>query len=465
MNNVIIGGVRLVSVELCQIGQIEGILAHSARQANTTAYPHLRFNFILGIVNGGMFGFAEALMSIDTVLTWFVQQLGGSNFLIGLVGPLRDAGWLLPQLFISHRLQREPLKQPLYRRAAMIRVAAWLIWTTAVFVLAAYPSALLLVFFTAYGVNALASGLAGLPFLEIVAKTIPPDRRGSYFGGRMFLGSLLGLLAGVLVTVMLAENNPTPFPRNVGVLLIVAFAAALLGLTVFALVKEPRSEVRDDGITFVAHLRRAFRLPRQNRDLRYMLLARVAILLSYVAAPFFSIYSIDVLGAPPSIIGVYVGVRTITALAINPVWSRLSDRRGNKLVMQLTTTCGVTMLSWVVLAPSLAQAWHVSADLRPYLFVPVFALMGIYEAGIGIGANNLTLEVAPANDRAIYIGLTNTVLGVAYISTVVSGLIVDAVGYAGVFVAGLLMLLMALWSLWRLRDPREALAKGAAHVS
>jgi MFS family permease len=435
------------------------------QQPNESSDPHLRRNFSLGILNGGMFGFAEALMSIDTVLTWFVQQLGGSNFLIGLIGPLRDAGWLLPQLFISHRLQREPLKQPLYRRAAMIRIVAWLIWTTAVFVLAGHPSALLLVFFAAYGVNALASGLAGLPFMEIVAKTIPPDRRGSYFGARMFLGGLLGLLAGVLVSVMLAERNPTPFPQNVGVLLIVAFAAAMVGLAAFALVKEPRSEVRDDGITFVAHLQRAFRLPRQNRDLRYMLLARVAILLSYVAAPFFSIYSINVLGAPPSIIGVYVGVRTLTALAINPLWSRLSDRRGNKLVMQLTTMCGAAMLLWVVLAPPVTQAWGVSADLRLYLFVPVFALMGIYETGIGIGANNLTLEVAPANDRAIYIGLTNTVLGVAYISTVVSGLIVDAVGYTGVFVLGLLLLLLASWALWQLRNPREALAKGKIHVS
>jgi MFS family permease len=275
---------------------------------------------------------------------------------------------------------------------------------------------------------------------------------------------LLGLLASVLVGIMLAEGNPVPFPQSVGVLFVVAFAAAMTGLAAFALVKEPPGEVRDDGITFAAHLQRAARLPQHNRNLRYMLVARVAILLSYVAAPFFSIYSIDVLGAPPSIIGLYVGVRTITALAINPVWSRLSDRRGNKLVMQLATACGVMMLLWVVLAPPLSQAAGVSADLRAYVFVPVFALMGIYETGVGIGAVNLTLEVAPANDRAIYIGLTNTVLGIAYISTAVSGLIVDVTGYEGVFVLGLMLLGLASWALWRLRDPRELAAERTRHV-
>ena len=184
--------------------------------------------------------------------------------------------------------------------------------------------------------------------------------------------------------------------------------------------------MRDDGDTFTAHMQRAARLPRQNQNLRYLLIARVVILLSYVAAPFYSIYSINVLGAPVSIIGVYMGVRTIVALLINPVWSRLSDRRGNKIVMQLATAVGVVMLAWVVFMPGLARSLNVPAAVIAYAVVPVFALMGTYETGVGIGAVNLTLEVAPPNDRAIYIGLTNTILGVAYLSTAVSGLIVDA---------------------------------------
>ena len=116
-------------------------------------------------------------------------------------------------------------------------------------------------------------------------------------------------------------------------------------------------------------------------------------------------------------------------LLINPVWSRLSDRRGNKIVMQLATAIGVVMLAWVVFVPVVARSLNVSASIMAYSVVPVFALMGAYETGVGIGAVNLTLEIAPPNDRAIYVGLTNTILGVAYLSTAVSGIIVDLVGY------------------------------------
>jgi MFS family permease len=430
-------------------------LAEATRDVSIEPCPHFRRNFTLGVVNGGLFVFAEALMSIDTVLPWFVEQLGGSNFLIGLVGPMRDAGWFLPQLFTSHRLQREPLKMPLYRRAAVVRSAVWFSWTAATFVLAANYPALLLVFFVAYGINALASGFAGLPFMDIVAKTIPATRRGSFFGGRLFGGGVLGLMASVIVGIVLSAQNTQPFPYNVGTLFALSWLAAVTGLGTFALIKEPPGDVRDDGATFTAHMQRAARLPRQNQNLRYLLIARVVILLSYVAAPFYSIYSINVLGAPVSIIGVYMGVRTIVALVINPFWSRLSDRRGNKIVTQLAVTVGVIMLAWVVFMPGLARNLNVSAAVIAYALVPVFALMGAYETGVGIGAVNLTLEVAPPNDRAIYIGLTNTILGVAYLSTAVSGLIVDLVGYEGVFVLGLILLLVASWALWRLRDPRQ----------
>jgi MFS family permease len=439
-------------------------VSNATPQPAEQTYRHLFRNFTLGIVNGAMFVSAEALMSIDTVLTWFVQQLGGSNFLIGLVGPMRDAGWFLPQLFVSHRLQREPLKMPLYRRAAAVRSVVWLVWTVATFALAANYPALLLVFFVAYGINSLASGFAGLPFMDIVAKTIPPDRRGSYFGARLFAGSILGLAASVIVGVVLSAQNPQPFPMNVGTLFLLSWFAAMIGLSAFSLVKEPPGDVRDDGATFTAHMQRAARLPRQNQNLRYLLIARVVILLSYVAAPFYSIYSINVLGAPVSIIGVYMGARTIVALLINPLWSRLSDRRGNKLVMQLATAIGVIMLAWVVFIPGVAHNLNVPASVIAYAIVPVFALMGAYETGVGIGAVNLTLEVAPPNDRAIYIGLTNTILGVAYLSTAVSGLIVDLVGYEGVFVSGLILLLVASWALWRLRDPRELMVERKTNV-
>jgi MFS family permease len=157
-------------------------------------------------------------------------------------------------------------------------------------------------------------------------------------------------------------------------------------------------------------------------------------------------------------------VRTIVALMINPVWSRLSDRRGNRLVMRLATACGVAMMAWALFAPVVAESVSADVSVMAYLFVPVFALMGLYETGVGIGAVNLLLEIAPGNDRAIYVGLTNTVLGVAYFSTITSGLLVAGLGYRGVFLIALLLLITGLWALSRLQEPRELARLAASEV-
>jgi hypothetical protein len=416
--------------------------------------PHLRRNFLLGVTNGAMFGFAEALMSIDTVLTWFVHQLAGSNFLVGLVGPMRDAGWYLPQLFTSHRLQRRAQKLPVYRRMALIRTTAWLTWTLSAFFVKD-AAALLFLFFVAYAVNALAAGVSGLPFMDIVAKTIPSRRRGAFFGGRTFYGGLLGLGASFIVAWLLSENSPVSFPLNVAWLFLLSWLAASAGLLLFSRVIEPEGEVRLEEVTLRSHVQRAATLPRQDRNLRFYLIARTFSMLSYVAAPFYAVYSINVLGAPAEILGVYVGARTVAALAINPVWARLSDQRGNRLVVSAATICGLAIPVWAIFVPLIATALRADSTLISLAFVPVFIFSGLYETGMTIGANNLLLELSPGNDRSIYVGLTNTILGIAYFSTTVSGLLADWLGYLSVFGLALIFYLVALWAISRVREPRE----------
>ncbi|MBN1954383.1 MAG: hypothetical protein JW900_04950, partial [Anaerolineae bacterium] len=56
-----------------------------------------RRSFALNVFNGVAFEFAERLIDPPLVLTWFVGQLTSSNLLVGLVVPLGDAGWFLPQ--------------------------------------------------------------------------------------------------------------------------------------------------------------------------------------------------------------------------------------------------------------------------------------------------------------------------------------------------------------------------------
>ena len=80
----------------------------------------VRRSFALGVFNGAAFRFAEAVTDPPLVLTWFVSRLTTSNLLIGLVGPMGDAGWFLPQMFVANHIQRMPRKMPSYALSAVV---------------------------------------------------------------------------------------------------------------------------------------------------------------------------------------------------------------------------------------------------------------------------------------------------------------------------------------------------------
>jgi len=411
-------------------------------------------SFCLGVFNGAAFIFAETLIAADLVLTNFVSKFTTSNFLIGLVVPLRDAGWYLPQLFVSSYLQYRDRMLPTYRSMAVVRSIAWLGMAIAVFVVRD-PIVLLLSFYALYGVNSLASGVAGLAFMDVVAKTIPSRRRGAFFAARLFFGSLLGLAASAIVDAALGGALVASYFTAIGLLFLMSWGAASLGLLAFGSIHEPPGEVRETPITLGQHVWRAARLPRDNREFRLFLAGRVMLILAYMAAPFYGVYATRELGADDRIIGIFLAARTIAFLVANPLWARLSERRGNRLVVMVASGFGALIAIAALTARPILEAAGVSQAAWGYFFAPVFVLWGLYESGVGVGGNTLLLDLAPPGDRAIYVGFANSVLGITLLSTSLGGVLVDLLGLRGVFSLALVCYVAGLVTIARMREPRD----------
>ena len=80
--------------------------------------------------------------------------------------------------------------------------------------------------------------------------------------------------------------------------------------------------------------------------------------------------------------------------------------------------------------------------LPAYLFTSVFVLVGSSNSGRMIGLMTLLLDIAPEEDRASYVGLVNTVLGVVSLLPIISGALIDHIGFDPIFAVatGLLLL-------------------------
>ena len=62
---------------------------------------HLNFNFVIGMIDGGLFGVGIGFGSFITILPLFVSHMTDSALLIGLIPAIHSAGWQLPQLLTA----------------------------------------------------------------------------------------------------------------------------------------------------------------------------------------------------------------------------------------------------------------------------------------------------------------------------------------------------------------------------
>jgi len=426
-------------------------LAHTI---NATAQRHLKRNFSLGVLNGAFFNFFSALLDPSLVLSWFVSQLTTSNFLIGLIMPIQSGGWLLPQLLVSGYLQRRQRKLPFYSCMAGARVAIWGLMTLAVFFIED-AAVLLVVFFTLLTVYSLSAGLAGICFVDIVAKAIPATRRGAFFGWRLFLGGLLAFGGSLLVTYILDEGRGLAFPDNYAVLFLFAFFILCVAMGCFILTVEPLEPVNEERITLGRQFRRALDLPRRDSNYRRFLTMRLLLMGAEIATPFYIVYAKRALSVPVSMVGVYLMGTTLASFASNLLWGRISDRQGNKLLLILSSALGLLMPLTALSIGPLADLWPGLGEFAPGLFALVFVLSGGYKSGTMIGNLNFLLEITPPDDRPIYIGFTNTILGIALLASSVGGLIVDMAGFTVLFSLALAFYAVALFLTLRLQEPRR----------
>lgn len=426
----------------------------SAAETFPLGQRKVRRSFALGVLNGALFQFSRALVDPALVLTWFVSELTQSSFLIGLVVPLTKGGWFLPQMFVSGYLQRRPRKLPFYVATGAVRLACWAMLAGLTW-LVSDRDTLLVAFFVLYSLVQVTAGLAGIPFFDVVAKTIPATRRGSLFAWRQLLGGLLSIAAGWIVKQALNGGLGLPFPRGYAFLLTVSTGVIALALISFALIPEPKGAVVEERVRLGRQIRRAWSLANHDISFRLYLAARVALLFGGIAVPFYTVLAKEVLGAGVEMVGVYLIATQTAALATNLLWGRLSDRHGNRLVLRLTTAGKIVTTALALGLSVLVRSAGLGGWWLPYLMVPVFALEGaLRPAGI-IGGSNLLLEIAPPVERPVYLGFANTVLGLTLLATSTGGLIVGHLGFEGLFALALVCHSLAFVFSTRLREPRR----------
>jgi MFS family permease len=416
-----------------------------------------RRGYRLGVLNGVLFTVGEALSSASLVLALLVRELGGSLALVGLLPALQSGGYLLPQLLVGGRLQAMPRKMPLYHRAALARLAAYGTLLIAVFFAASVPRELsLLLIVVCFSIFTVGGGTSTLAFQDIVAKVIPPRRRGSFFGTRQLFGGLLAfVLVGPLVRWLLGESSPLAFPATYGVLCLLGLFGIGGGLLAFALIDEPPQLQTGPRLRLGEALRRAPAILREHDNYRRFIISRMLTRAGQIAEPFYIIYATEALGLPAGVAGIFLAVRAITGALSNLFWSRVSARSGNRRLVLLSGVLVLLTPALALLGPAVVRLAGSGSDGLLAAMGLVFLVSGAANDGTNLAASTYLLEIVPDDERPTYMGLANTALGAVTFLPVLGGWLVANVGYNGTFACALIFALLGLVASRRLGDPRR----------
>ena len=410
----------------------------------------IRHNFRLGSINGILYTFADSILDPTLVLVAFLSNLTQSPILLGLIVPIRQAAWSLPQLWVSGYIQNMPRKMVAYRQMAWIRIAWWGILALSINLIQD-PTWLLITFFVSFTISSLANGVGGLPFLEVIGKTIPPNRRGEMYAWRLGVGGALGIGGSVFVRWILSANSPFQYPRNYGILAIIFFGVASVSLVIFNRAVEYPDQHLQPRRNFWAQIKRGITILGREKNYRNLMIALSLLTISSAAIPFYAIFVQQELGGSKDWVGIYLAVIMATNMISNIVFGRQS-RNSNQIVLIGAAIAGLLMSLLVFLLVVLAKPLHLTPLAASIWLLPVFILNGIRGTGIGVSSNSLLLNIVPDAERSLMIGFSQTVVGAVMLATGLIGVVVNSLGYP--FVMGLTLAthLMGLWSATKIRE-------------
>jgi MFS family permease len=399
------------------------------------ARRHFKRNFFLGVSNGVLFHFAWAFTGTSTVLPLFISRLTPSEILIGLASTLEALGWFLPQIAVAAITLHRTKQLPVYIKAAFLRGGSFLVFALLVFILGKEnPSYLLVTFFFLFSLYSLGGGMAGVSFTDIVGKTIPEEKRGSFFGARKLIGGGLAALGGLLIQRILRFSD---FPQNFGILFLIASGLIILALVSTCLVRETPTTRQPQKRTVRENLLLGLRITREDANLRKFLHTRVAIGCYVMGLPFYVIYATEFLSAPAGMAGVFLTVQMIGYLCSNLLWGYLSNRRNNRLVLVLSASfsgvCPLLVLS------------DIAFGIPLWAYASTFFFLGATVAGLDLGYMNYLLQFAPEERRPIYVGFFNTVVGPTFFLSALGGVIIQVFSFRLLYALLLLISVVSIF--------------------
>ena len=402
-------------------------------------------NFFAYLVANLLGKIADEIASARLVIPWLFGALGVPATYTGFLVPIREAGVLLPQLLVAAAVRHMPVRKYVWLAGAVL--SGFSMFGMAWAALELDGGSAGLVVLAMLVVFSLARGICSVSAKDVLGKTISKSRRGRLMGWSASLSGIAVLLLGVWLT---ASQTQASGGSVFAALLTAGGVLWLLSTAAFAAIQEQPGATEGGGNALTVALGQ-LGLLRSDCEFRRFVAIRILLLSVALAPPFYVLVAQQATGSGLAGLGMLIVAGGLASSISSPFWGYLGDR-SSRGVMALAAA-GAGLLAVLTFA-ALALEWRpLTGEIG---FAAIFLLLNVMHGGVRLGRKVYLVDMANADNRAAYVAVSNTVIGVAMLLGGLVGFIGDWLGAAAVLLLlGLLSLLAAAAAL-RLPEVSEA---------
>jgi MFS family permease len=403
---------------------------------------HLRFNLTVNLLDGGFFGLGWGFGSIGTIIPLFVSHLTTSALLIGLIPSIHAVGWQLPQLFMANSIARLRRYRPMVMLLTIHERIPYLGLALVALFLGALGNKLALILTFAMLIwQGVGAGFTSNAWQSMIAKIIPSDWRGTFFGSQAAVANILMSVAAIAAGYILDRVHA---PLNFTFCFLLTLGGLALSYIALGLTREPVDTEKIIPERQPNPWKGGLEILRRDKNFSAYLVIRLLSQFAMMGFAFYIVYGLRRFGMNDLTAGFLTAALTITSTVANAVMGWLGDRFGHRKMLVAGSVAAVlsSLIAWA--APTINWMY------------PAFILSGLANVGYWTTGMAITVEFGSDDTRPTYIGLSNTLVApFTIIAPLIGGWIAETSGFQTTFlVSAIGGLVISALLIWLVRDPR-----------
>lgn len=375
-----------------------------------------RRNFFAFVWHGIFLSLASNFTDVHSVIPALLIKAGGNSILLGLLSAIMMGGSGIMQIVFANNISTKRLKKSSLLLGINIRIIAlFTLGLIIIFSKNLSPFFFILLIFLLITLFSFSGSYAAISYVDIVGKSILPDKRKKFFSLRQTISSF-----GIFISAMIVRELLKKYPNNYGMLFIISSFLLFIASLGFWYIKEPELKPKRKE-SFLSYLSKIFPEIKKNKNLKYYLLIINTIGLVMGFVPFMVLFAKTKIGLSASLIGNILLLKVIGMSLAGFVLIHINYHY--KPLLIFSGVLGFLLPIFALLLKDNSTLFQIN-----------FVLVGIFISTFSIAKSGVLIEISSNENRAVYTGISGAGYLLPMIFPLFTGIFIKLFGFTYTFI-------------------------------